>query len=175
MTNKHMRCSSSFAIRESELGPQIATTAHLPNWPQRKKPGGAPRVDEGVELLELSRFIGGSVSGCGYREAVWWYLAKQDRHACDREPHSLVGCHSSTIQVAQQAVPSLPVNYCRIKKWRRLSYTKGCQTVGETSRPQPHTDTQEHRTGQCCGRNRTPVLRDSRYPDLKPGQTTAWY
>lgn len=149
MTNKHMRCSSSFAIRESELGPQIATTAHLPNWPQRKKPGGAPRVDEGVEPLELSRVIGGSVSGCGYRKLSGGIWQSRTGTPCDREPHSLVGCHSSTIQVAQQAVPSLPVN-CRIKKWRRLSYTKGCQTVGETSRPQPHTDTQEHCTGSAA-------------------------
>lgn len=127
---------------KSKLRPQIATTGHLPNWPQRKKLGGAPSVDEGVEPLELSCVIGGSVNGCGYRKLFGGIWQSRTGTPCDQEPHPLVDCHSSIIHGAQQGVHSVRVN-CRIKKWMWLSHTKGCQTVREMSKPQSHTNTEE--------------------------------
>ena len=86
---------------KSKLRPQIATAGHLPNWPQRKKLGGVPSVDEGVGPLEQSCIIGGSVNGCGYRKLFGGIWQSRTGTPCDQEPHSLVDCQSSTIHVAQ--------------------------------------------------------------------------
>ena len=66
---------------KSKLRPQIATTGHLPNWPQRKKLGGVPSVDEGVGAVGTVLCYWGECQWVWIQKAVWRYLAKQDRPA----------------------------------------------------------------------------------------------